>query len=86
VSLNDFSDGQPLTWTINTDNLNNNVGAFFVSSGNRTVHTTATAGANSVTVNAGHFPGFFTVKLKYDNYPEVGTCSSSLKVSSNCGQ
>ena len=86
VNLNDYSAGQSLTWTITTDNVNNNVGAFFVTSGNRTVHTTAIAGTNSIIVNAGHFPGFFTVKLKFDNYPEIGTCSSSLKVSSNCGQ
>ena len=86
VILNENSQGQPLTWTINMDNPNNHLGPTFVNTRTLMVQSEATAGANIITVNTGQVPGVFTVNLKFDNYPEIGTCSASLKVAANCGQ
>ena len=86
VILNENSQGQPLTWTINMDNPNNHLGPTFVNTRTLMVQSEATAGANIITVNTGQVPGVFTVNLKFDNYPEIGTCSASLKVAANCSQ
>ena len=89
VKLNDKSAGQPLTWIIDAENDINkenskNISAFFEKSGTRTIHTTAKRGANSITVNTGHFPGYITVRIKFDAFPKTGTCSSSLMIAANC--
>ena len=91
VKLNDKSAGQPMTWIIDAENDINkenskNISAFFEKTGTRTIHTTAKRGANSITVNTGYFPGYITVKIKFDAFPETGTCSSSMKITSNCDQ
>ena len=92
VNLNKKSAGQPLTWTIDGDNdankadINRNINAFFVKSGTRTIQTTANAGANNISVNTGHFPGYITVKVKFDAFPKSGACSSSIEISENCGK
>ena len=92
VKLNDKSAGLPLTWIIDVDNDINkddnkrNINAFFVKSGTSTFQTTATAGANSISLNTGHFPGYITVKLTFDTFPKTGTCSSSIEIKENCGK
>jgi hypothetical protein len=92
VKLNSKSAGQSLTWTIDGDNdinkadNNNNINAFFVKNGTKAFQTTAKAGANSITVNTGHFPGYITVKVRFDAFPKSGTCSSSVEISGDCGK
>jgi hypothetical protein len=92
VNMNNKSAGQPLTWIIDGDNEvnkadnNRNINSFFVKSGSRTIQTTANAGENSITINTGHFPGYITVKVKFDAFPKSGACSSSIEIAENCGK